>query len=64
MREPPSCQHRLQLLWNVSFGARYSADACVIPIKFVAAEAGFFPPSLFMLFADILKKRELVLPSE
>jgi hypothetical protein len=27
-----------------------------VPIKFVAAEAGFFAPSLFMLFADMLKQ--------
>lgn len=52
-QEPPSCRLRLQLLRLMS-GRLTDNHLMDIPMRFVAAEAGFFPPGPFTLLADIL----------
>jgi len=36
----------------------HKTHRCVVPMRFVAAEAGFLPPGPFTFFADIVGNRD------
>jgi len=36
------------------YALRHNAYYSIVPMRFVAAEAGFFPPGPFTFFADIV----------
>jgi hypothetical protein len=63
-RALPSYQHLHQLyptMVSAKFQDQFRLNCRIpsLPIKFVAAEAGFFPPGPCVVFADMVKYGEL-----